>query len=235
MITPQSYFITGTDTGVGKTLVTSLLAIHFRARGHDAGVMKPMASGCEVIDGELVSEDAVFLKDASGVDDDLNLINPLRWEEPLAPLTAIRRAGDTGDHWSRFLEAYETLSSRHAITLVEGVGGIAVPVLERGGHILTCFDMAKALKLPVIVVARRVLGTINHTVLTVQALRAAGLPVAGIVFCDATPIAKDDIAAESSPAIIAEMTGVPILGYVPYLEELSLATLTSTAKGAFVS
>jgi dethiobiotin synthetase len=86
----KSLFVTGTDTGVGKTLVTALLALHFQARGQSCGVMKPFASGCELINGDLVSEDALFLRAATGVRDELDFINPVRLQAPLAPLVAAR-------------------------------------------------------------------------------------------------------------------------------------------------
>jgi dethiobiotin synthetase len=211
----RNYFITGTDTGVGKTVVTALLALHFQARGADVGVMKPFASGCELEEGVLVSEDATFLKETCRLEDELELMNPARWQEPLAPLVAARRAGDTSDYWARSLAAYEVLRSQYEMVLVEGVGGLLVPITERDEKILTCVDLASTLALPVIVVARRTLGTINHTLLTVEVLRAAQLEIAGLIFCDAEPVEESDIAALTSPTLISEMTGVPILASIP--------------------
>jgi dethiobiotin synthetase len=213
----QNYFITGTDTGVGKTVVTALLAQHFQKRGVDVGVLKPFASGCELENGVLVSEDATFLKTNCRLKDDLEQINPARWREPLAPLVAARRARDDSDYWAKGLAAYEVLQSRHEMVLVEGVGGLLVPIAERDGKILTCVDLASTLVLPVIVVARRTLGTINHTLLTIEVLRTAQFEIAGLIFCDAAPVEENDVAANTSPALISEMTGVPILAEVPYM------------------
>jgi dethiobiotin synthetase len=229
----QSYFITGTDTGVGKTLVTALLALHFQARGADVGVMKPFASGCEVQSGALTSEDATFLKETCALQDEMELINPARWLEPLAPLVAARRAGDASDYWKQFLDAYGVLRARREVVLVEGVGGLLVPIAERDGKILTCVELASTLALPVIVVARRALGTINHTLLTIEALRVAKLEIAGLVFCDAEPMQESDVAATTSPAMIAEISGVPILGYVPFLENLSREKLQWASSQSF--
>lgn len=228
-LTPQSVFVTGTDTGVGKTVASALIARFLRSHGHDAGVMKPLASGCEWVDGSLVSEDAVFLKTISGVSDSLDLINPVRWEEPLAPLVAARRAPDAADHWQACLDAYAELRSRHPIMVVEGVGGVTVPLLDRQGKVLTCLDLVQELGLPVVIVARRMLGTINHTVLTVQALRGIGAEIAGLVFCDSMPVDDSDIAVQTSPEIIAEMTGLPVLAIVPYQAELSPQSLEYVA------
>ena len=230
----RSYFITGTDTGVGKTLVAALLALHFQRRGVNVGVMKPFASGCEEQGGVLVSEDATFLKETCALQDEIALINPARWAEPLAPLVAARRAGDHSDYWQLCLDAYGVLRAQHEIVLVEGVGGLLVPIAERDRKILTCVELASTLALPVIVVARRALGTINHTLLTIQALRAANLEIAGLIFCDAEPIEENNVAATTSPAMIAEMCGLPILGSVPHLENLSsekLQQLTSHCIG----
>jgi dethiobiotin synthetase len=194
----QNYFVTGTDTEVGKTLVTALLAR--------------------------------FLKDVCELNDDLEISNPVRWEEPLAPLIAARRAPRSEDYWARALKCYEGLAARHATILVEGVGGVLVPIAERDGEILTCLDLMKVLALPVVVVARRTLGTINHTVLTIETLRNANLEIAGVLFCDALLIEEDNIAALTSTSLIAEMTGVKILGVVPHLENLSREMLRAAAQ-----
>jgi dethiobiotin synthetase len=234
---PSSLFITGTDTGVGKTVVTALLALRLRSCGIHAGVMKPFASGCRRENGRLVSDDAEWLQAVTGVDDDLSLINPVRFEEPLAPLVAARRAGVSGeDDIMKCRLAYEELQRRHDCVLVEGVGGLMVPlqeVLEDGAgakRLFTCADFADLLGLPVVVAARRTLGTINHSVLTCRASLHAPAHFAGLVFCDAEPVANDDVAAQSSPAIVAEMTGLPIWGQVPYLEDLSVARLRAVAE-----
>ena len=222
--------MTGTDTGVGKTLVTALLALRFRAHGFDCGVMKPFASGCDEENGILVSDDVRFLRDATGVADDLNLINPVRLAEPLAPLAAARRAGEaSADYFARARRGFEQLRRAHETVLVEGVGGLLVPIAERGGQILTCRDLVEEWRLPVVIVARRTLGTINHTVLTVEALRGRA-EVIGLVFCDAAPVPDDDIAAQTSPQIVVELTGVPILGAVPFLPDVSLTALEQAAE-----
>lgn len=232
-IETQSYFVTGTDTGVGKTVVTALIALHLQSRDADVGVMKPFASGCQWRDGVLVSEDAEFLQQSCVLSDTLDAINPARWEEPLAPLVAARRANDNSDYWRAALKAYEVLRARHQAVIIEGVGGLLVPIAERNGKILTCVDLASTLALPVIIVARRTLGTISHTLLTIESLRAADLEIAGLIFCDATVIEENDVAAQTSPALIAELSGVPILGYVPWSKDLSRSQLIEIAQPKF--
>jgi len=227
----QNYFITGTDTEVGKTVVTALLALRMQARGIDVGVMKPFASGCRREQAVLISEDARWLREMTGVRDELELINPVRFEEPLAPLVAARREGvETEDFLARCHEAYRELQSRHQCVIVEGIGGLLVPLQARTGSTLTCADFASELGLPVVVIARRALGTINHTLLTCRAPLRDPSYFAGLVFCDAAPVADDDVAAQSSPALIEEITGLKIWGEVPYLSDLSRPVLMEAAE-----
>ena len=226
----RGVFITGTDTGVGKTLVTALLALHWKGLGFDVGVMKPFATGCHQIGGELVCDDATWLRETVGVDDDLKLINPARWEEPLAPLLAARRAGNAHCDWiGRCREALKVLCGRHEIVLVEGVGGLLVPLQElRGGiQFPTAADLANEIGFPITIVARRELGTINHTLLT--ACYGLQVPLTGIVFCDARPIEAHDVAAQTGPALISEMSGLPIWTQIPFLADVSRPALQSWA------
>lgn len=225
----KSLFVVGTDTGVGKTVVTTLLALHFRARGHDVGVMKPFASGCEFVAGKLESEDARFLISNCGVADEIDLVNPARWREPLTPLTAARRENDESDYWSRARTVLGVLRTRHEMVIVEGVGGLLAPIASRDGEFLSNLDWARECELPTVIVARRTLGTINHTLLTVGVLRAHDIPIQGLIFCDAELVDENDIAAQTSPHLISEIAGVPIWGKVPYLRDLSTALLEKAA------
>jgi len=227
----ESLFVTGTDTGVGKTLVTALLALRLQARGVDVGVMKPFASGCEVINGELVSEDAAFLLEATGITDELNLVCPVRFIEPLAPLVAARREGrGKEDFMARVLPAYQELRRRHECVIVEGVGGLLVPVQENAAGMITCVEMAAMMELPVAVVARSALGTINHTVLTCRHPLLSPSKFIGLIFCDAQPREPGDVASATSAAVVEEMTGLPNWGHVPYLTDLSRQGLMRAAQ-----
>ena len=166
----RSFFVTGTDTGVGKTFVAAGIVRALRRRGIDVGVMKPVASG--VVRG--VSRDAVLLKEAAGVRDSLQFINPIGLEPPLAPSVAARVSKSPID-LRRVWFAYGTLAARHDCMVVEGVGGLMVPIKDR----YPVAAMAKALGLPIVIVTRPTLGTINHTALTVHAARSHGLEVIG--------------------------------------------------------
>ena len=225
----KTLFITGTDTGVGKTLVTALLALHFQKQGINCGVMKPFASGCAMVNGELISEDAQFLKNATGVKDELNLINPIRLQEPLAPLMAARRAAiDSSKFFAQAQTSLKILQAHYEL-VSRSAGGLLAPLCEQEGRILTCLDLIEAWQMPVVIVARRTLGTINHTLLTIETLRAKA-NIEGLVFCDAEVVSEDDIAAQSSPELIAEITGLPIWGRVPYLQQLTPDSLPKAAQ-----
>jgi len=210
-------FITGTDTGVGKTVVTACLARALRSLGADCVAMKPFASGCEWRDDTLFPEDAAFFEEVGGFDLPPDLICPIRLELPLAPLVAAELSRiETTDWPLRAKAAFEELTRRHEWVLVEGVGGWFVPLYRRADNsIATCADLARDWELPVLVVARRTLGTINHTALTCHAVREWA-DLEGVVFCDAAPVADDDLAAQTSRAIACEMMGARELGFVPH-------------------
>ena len=205
----RGLFITGTDTGVGKTIVTAALAMILREAGADVGVMKPVATGCVRRREGLVSEDAELLAKAADVPEPLAEISPIRLAEPLAPTVAAARARltlDLAPMWA----AWRRLRSAHDIMLVEGIGGLLCPVTPKE----SVADLAKVFGLPLLVVARPVLGTINHTALTVEAARARGLRVAGIVI-NRYHHDSADLAETTNPDEVQRLTGVDVLGLVP--------------------
>jgi dethiobiotin synthetase len=203
------YFITGTDTGVGKTIVTGALAAVLRSRGADVGVMKPVATGCERRREGLVSPDAEFLAKVADAPEPLEEISPVRFAEPLAPTVAAARAGQEVDlHpvWT----AWQRLRRAHEVLLIEGIGGALCPVTSRQ----TVADLARRFNLPVLVVSRPGLGTINHTAMTVEVLRSRRLAVAGILI-NRYNRDTEDVAELTNPDEIQRVTGAPVLGLVP--------------------
>jgi dethiobiotin synthetase len=202
-------FITATDTGVGKTVISAAIAQWFRSRGQRVGVCKIAATGCVGRREGLVSEDAEMLAHAADSPFPLNVICPIRYAEPLAPAVAAERAGVPMD-WPLLQSSLHTLASASNVMIVEGVGGVMVPMDDR--HMV--LDVARVLKLPAVVVARPGLGTINHTLLTVSALRAAGVAVAGVVI-NRYPTDTPDISVETNPAAIEKVGRVPVLCLVP--------------------
>ena len=165
-------FVTGTDTGVGKTVVSCALASGLRARGIDVGVMKPAETGVPK-EGPL---DARALRAAAAVSDPIELICPQTFALPAAPTVAAAHEGRSVDV-AAIDAAYRALRERHRFLVVEGAGGLRVPAAEG----LDMAGLAARVGLPVLLVARASLGTINHTLLTLESLRAEGLPLAGVV------------------------------------------------------
>lgn len=206
----RAIFVSGTDTGVGKTVVAAALARLLRDRGVNVGVMKPVTSGCIERDGLLVSEDAELLAWAAGVplDDECA---PFCLRTPIAPSVAAAREGVKID-FARIRESYEELLRRHDFVIVEGAGGLMVPL--HGGMLVA--DLVTALKLPLLVVARPNLGTINHTVLTCFTARQLEIDVRGVVV-NSYP-ESPDIAEEYAPHLIDSLSGAPLLGVFPHIE-----------------
>lgn len=200
-------FITGTDTGIGKTAVATGLAGAFKNRGYSVGVMKPVQSGALVRNGMLYSQDAEFLVKALDKHDEQELICPVLLREALAPGVAAEIEGKTVD-LELIKNAYIQLEKRHNIVIVEGAGGIAVPL----GKWFLISDLITFLGIPAIIVARSGLGTINHTFLTIEHAKQRGIRVIGTIMNNY----RGGIAEETNPEVIAELTSLPILGIIPH-------------------
>ena len=210
-----SLFVTGTDTGVGKTVVAGAIADWFRRRGIRVAVLKPIATGCVRRREGLVSEDAEFLAHCAAARFPLDLVCPQRYLEPLAPAVAAERSGTPVD-WAAVQRSIDLMARDSDVMVIEGVGGVRVPMDER--H--TMLDVARWLGVPAVVVARPGLGTINHTLLTVDALRGAGVKVAGVVI-NRYPADGAGVAEETNGRAIEKWGRVPVLCYVP--DEVSVA------------
>ena len=202
-------FITGTDTGVGKTVIAGAIAQWFARRGVPVAVCKPIATGCARRREGLVSEDAEFLASCADARHSLEQICPQRYAEPLAPAVAAQRANEPVD-WPRIDRSLQQMCAGSGVMIVEGVGGVAVPLGEQ----TTLLHMAHWLRLPAIIVARAGLGTINHTLLTIGALRSAGVEVAGVVI-NRYPAENAGLAEETNADAIEKWGGVPVLCLVP--------------------
>lgn len=232
----KGFFITGTDTGVGKTVVTALLGILLRNEGHRITVLKPIETGCtsregepeNSLEGELVPEDGAFLKSVLGLDQELDDITPLRFSPPLAPLAISRLSGKAID-----VESLRSiLRKRHVADkatfetiLIEGMGGLMVPITER----YFVYHMIEDSGLPVILVAGNKLGAINHTLLSIEFLSKRGIKTAGIIINNASPDMNDP-AKETNPSIIEHLSPVPVIGTVPFLPGLDINSMSAIAK-----
>ncbi len=210
----RGLFVTGTGTGVGKTVVAGALAALLKEEGLEPGVMKPLESGCPRMGGRLIPLDSLFLKGMACARDDLDLINPYRFREPLAPLHAAELSGRRLSK-GPILKAFRALSSRHGLMIVEGIGGLLVPLWRR----YTVRELAKDLSLPLLIVGTLGLGTLNHTLLTVEAARGAGLKIAGIILNELGE--GRGLAEELNPKTIARLSDAPFLGVFPRIDGLS--------------
>lgn len=202
-------FITATDTGVGKTLIAAAIARWLHLRGKRVAVLKPVASGCEHRREGLVSEDAELLAAASDTPHPLDLICPNRYEEPLAPSVAARRAKRPVD-WDAVQRSIRLMAPSADCMIVEGAGGVLTPMDDA----TTVRDVIAQLRIPAIVVARPSLGTINHTLLSVESLRSRHIDVPGVVI-NRYPTDSVGITEETSPREIERLGKTTVLSIVP--------------------
>ncbi|RJQ49862.1 MAG: dethiobiotin synthase [Nitrospiraceae bacterium] len=207
----KGIFIAGTDTGVGKTFVASGLIIAFRAAGNAVCPMKPIETGCISRKGQLVPEDALKLVQSAGIHESLDLVNPYRFRQPLAPAVAsdLER---TVIKKNKILSAYKQLSCKYDVMIVEGAGGIMAPVYKK----YLFLDLIKDLNLPIAIVARAGLGTINHTLLTIKAAQSMGIDVTGVIVNNTSKSATD-VSLKTNPRMIEKLSGRPVLGIVPFM------------------
>jgi dethiobiotin synthetase len=210
-VSNRGIFITGTDTGVGKTFAAAAIARLLRNRGINVGVMKPVTSGCTEMNGKRMSEDAEILAWGAGVDPVDPDIAPYCLAAPIAPSVAAAMEGIRLD-FGRIGDAFDRLAARHEFMIVEGAGGLMAPLA--GG--LMVADLIVRLALPALVIARPDLGTVNHTILTCYAAKQLGIEIKGVIINNYPEI--PDRAAESAPHLIDSLSGAPLLGIFPHLE-----------------
>jgi dethiobiotin synthetase len=220
----KGLFITGTDTGVGKTQITAILAVVLRQRGLRVGVMKPAETGCLLECGRWMAQDSLFLRQISGCTAPPELVTPYTFRAPLAPALAAQYEGQFVD-LSHIKHCYEQLATEHDIVLVEGAGGLLVPLTEHESYL----DLAAYLHLPILVVARNILGTINHTALTV-CVAAQHCDVLGIILNTSTPDQQDESQTSNYEAL-RRWGRAPLLGYVPYAQERTPERLLTLSEG----
>jgi len=209
-------FITATDTGVGKTVVTSTIAWHLRQSGLRVAVCKPMATGCRRDREGLVSEDAEAIAHFSDCRQLLDVINPVRYTLPVAPAVAAEKAGEEID-FAAIARSLSVLDDWGDVQIVEGVGGLMVPISARNPQI-TVLDLAAAIGYPVLVVVRAGLGTLSHTMMTVTLLRQRGLRLAGLVingYVVDPGSEPEDISMVTNRQWLEKMTGLPVLATLP--------------------
>lgn len=219
----KGLFITGTDTGVGKTVIAAAVIRALHAHGINACGMKPIETGCNRDGDMLYPSDGMFLKSAAGMEEGINNITPYCFETPAAPYIASEMEGREIDI-NVIADKMNSLLERYPAVVVEGVGGLLAP-LKKDYFVL---DLIKELGLPVVVVARPSLGTINHTLLTVGYALKEGISVSGIVMNFSRP--PDSSPAENTNQLmIRQLSPVPFIGTFPYLDSMEDDTLERAA------
>lgn len=222
----RGVFITGTDTEIGKTVVARLLTAGLAESGAAVAVMKPVAAGCEQTADGPRNTDALELMAVSNVDAGYELVNPYALAPPVSPHLAAAGAGiEIG--LGHIRQCYETLAARSDWVVVEGVGGWRVPLSETAD----VADIARALDLPVIMVAGMRLGCLNHTLLTEDAIRVSGARLLGWVANCREP---DDFGLEQCIETLKARMAAPLLGVVPRLDDPEDGSTRSGAELAAV-
>jgi dethiobiotin synthetase len=216
----NGFFVTGTDTNVGKTIISSGLAAVLKEKMIDVGVFKPLLSG---ISREDPASDTSLLKQLSKTSLSYEEITPFAFKEPLAPYVAGKLEGKNVTI-EEVLSHWEKIRRKHEFFIVEGAGGISVPLGKR----FLVSDLIKAMQLPLVIVARPNLGTVNHLFLTVQYAKSLGLPIAGVVINGISD--HPDLAEKTNPQLIEELCGVPILGITPKLKEITIENIKNIVK-----
>ncbi len=218
----DSIFIAGTDTGVGKTVVTAGLARALWRQGRDVGVMKPFAAG--VPDGTRYrTEDVRRIMEAAGVSDDTGLVNPQFYPIPASPYTAMQNLGGRVDI-PLVLESFAELSDSHDLVLVEGMGGIMTPILRD----YFVYHLMRDLKIPAVLVTRTRVGTINHTLMSARICRDSGIPVRGVIINDI----DEGYPRGELKRDLEALAGLPVLGVIPRVPSLDYDALSDAVSAS---
>jgi dethiobiotin synthetase len=207
------FFVTGTDTGIGKTFISLLLLFAMKQRGISAGYMKPVETGVEI--GEIGSKnylDGLYIKRLAGLSDGMDSITPFTFELPLSPYAASKFEGNSICIKEIIFKFYE-LNKIHDYMIVEGAGGMLVP-LKKNHFII---DIAKYIDAAVILVAKAGLGMINQTLLSIEYAKNNDIKLAGIIINNASN--ENDKSVSSNKEILCEFTDIPIIGSVPHIPE----------------
>ena len=211
----NSFFVTGTDTDVGKTYITAGIAVTLRKMGIDVGVMKPFAAGTAQKNG-FKSEDIEILSKAAKVNDPEKLVNPQFFPISASPYTAWKKL-KIKPKIPTILQSFRKLSNLHEMLLVEGMGGVMTPILNN--YYVT--NLIKDMKIPTIIVTRSKVGTVNHTIMTVKSCEKFKIPIKGIIINNF----DKGYSIKQLKNDLENLTGVKVLGSIPFLKDLCDASL----------
>lgn len=220
----SGFFITGTDTGVGKTVIAAAIIKALQARGINACGMKPIETGCPRIGNDVYPSDGMFLKKIAGMDESIKYITPYCFETPVAPSLASEMEGKSVSI-NVIMQKFNGLLKKYHTVVVEGAGGLLVPI-EKDYFVV---DLVRELKLPMIVVSSPSLGTLNHTLLTVKYALKEGIRVSGIIVNFSRP-PDSTISEETNPHMLQKLSPVPVIGTFPHLGNLETETLEKSAQ-----
>ena len=215
----KGIFITGTDTGIGKTVVTACLLSAFNNRGISVGVMKPIETGVDPECNSIANSDAKFLHQVSRNEISLGEVCQYRFKTAASPFQAALIDEVEPVDEKIIIEAYSQLVEKHGLVLVEGVGGLLVPIHEN----YMVADLVVDLKLPIIIVSPLKLGAINHTLMTLETAARYGINVKGVIY---NPLNKSLTTDKSQEKIIEQFSGIKSLGDCPFIEHLSPESFT---------
>jgi len=213
----SGFFITGTDTDVGKTVVTACLTALLKSRGVNVGVMKPIETGVDPICHSSANSDAKFLMEVSCSNDKPDEVCPYRFKTPASPYQAVQIEKKTIQP-EKIIEKYKVLKSHHSMMLIEGVGGLLVPITKNYNVVNLALDIG----LPLIIVSRIRIGTLNHTLLTINAAKQYGLKIKGVVV-NQQENQNLNFVEKQQEKLIEELSNIPILGVCPYIKNVSSA------------
>jgi dethiobiotin synthetase len=215
----RGLFITGTNTGVGKTAIAAGLAWALRKRKVDVGVMKPFATANKVFSKKYRSQDTAILAGAAGVDDPDSELNPFFYTLAASPLVASQLKREPPVSIEKALQALQNLARKYDFMIVEGIGGIMVPLTENE----SVADFAKRADLPVVIVLTPMLGTLNHALLTIMACKEFGINIKGIIINKMPK--KPSVVEQKAPEVIERLTGIRVLGTLPFSRGANYSTI----------
>jgi dethiobiotin synthetase len=212
-------FITGTSTGVGKTIIGAGLAWAMRKRKINVGVMKPFATANRVFSRKYRSQDTAILANASGVNDADSELNPFFYSIAASPLVAAELKHEPPINIEEALEALQNLGRKHDFLIAEGIGGILVPLTENE----SVAGFAKRTELPLVIVSTSSLGTLNHTLLTIMACKEFGLNIRGIILNKMSK--KTNMVEQKTAEVIERLTDIEVLAVLPISKNVNYAAI----------
>lgn len=217
-------FVTGTDTDVGKTFIAAGIASALKRQGINVGVMKPVHTGCKTKNGVIIPTDSLVLVRAAAVNNPMDLVTPYMFKEPVAPYVAARK-NNKRINPTRIMISFNKLCTKHDYMVVEGIGGVLVPI-TRNFYVA---DLIKKFNIPALIVTRPGLGTINHTMLTINYLKDLKIPIAGVLI-NYSKKGKKTLFEKTCAETIERISGIPVLGVIPYISKSSLTFLNPFLK-----